>query len=212
MYRIVVNGEEQPGENACQTWGELLERLDGACAAEGRLVTAIRLDGVELPAFRGPEAGGQSLSRVAVVEAEAVRPRDLVVSTLDEAAAGVASLRQAAAHIGASFRGYDVSDANHELVGFAEMLGTLVSVTSTVSQIVAVSLDDLPGESAGSASSLIDGLVGYLDALIDAQQCGDWITVADIVEYDIGPALERWPLLLERLRVAAGCSVSSAIA
>jgi hypothetical protein len=63
-----------------------------------------------------------------------------------------------------------------------------------------------------TGSGLITGMTSHVDALIDAQRTGDWITVADIIEYDVGPALEQWPTLLEALRTVASHAAAPATA
>ena len=35
-----------------------------------------------------------------------------------------------------------------------------------------------------------------MDSLLTAQQSQDWITVADILQYDVEPALRRWEAVL----------------
>lgn len=201
MYRILWNGSERVGGNAHESWGDLLVWLDETATAEKRLLTAIRLDGVDLPAFRGPEAAAQPLSQVALVEVEAVRPQDLVATSLEEADVAVGSLRREADRIGGAFRGYDVSAAQQDLVGFAETLGTLVTVTGVLSQAVGAALSEVAC-GAETGSGLIQAMTRNVEGLIDAQRSADWITVADIIEYDIGPALDQWPSILGALRAA----------
>jgi hypothetical protein len=40
----------------------------------------------------------------------------------------------------------------------------------------------------------------HLEQLVLAQEQGDWITVADVLQYDIGPSLTRLAPVLESLR------------
>ena len=46
------------GEFRPETWGDLLERLDRTLVADGRVVTAVRFDGVDQPSFRDAELAG----------------------------------------------------------------------------------------------------------------------------------------------------------
>jgi hypothetical protein len=199
MYEIFVNDERQPAENAPKTWGNLLRAVDASCGARGQVVTAVRFDGVEQPAFRETALDSRDLDALATIEVEAVRPADLLLSTIDQAVRAVDTLQRAAERIGASFRGFDVSKANEELADLAGSLGSVVTIASTLSQAIQVNLADLPCD-GGNASAMVDELLAHADALITAQEVGDWISVADIVEYDVAPCLRRWPAVFEALR------------
>jgi hypothetical protein len=199
MYEIFVNDERQPTANDAKTWGNLLRAVDASCAARGQVVTVVRFDGVEQPAFRDAVLDPYDLGALATIEIEAVRPTDLLLSTIDQAVRAVDTLQQAAERIGAGFRGFDISKANEELADLAGSLGSVVTIASTVSQAIQVNLAELPCD-GGNASAMVDELLAHADALITAQELGDWITVADIVEYDVAPCLRRWPAVFEALR------------
>lgn len=202
MYRLVLNGAERAGEEACQTWGQLLERLDAECAAHGWLVAGVRLDGVDVPAFREPAALGRALAEVAGVEVEAFSPRDLVASGIEDATRAALELAGEAESIGASFRGYEVANANDRLSALAGGLGTFVSLADALSQATGVGLEQVAVD-GGSAAQVVGELLGHIEGLLEAQRAGDWITVADILEYDVAPALHRFPGLFGVLCAAA---------
>jgi len=44
----------------------------------------------------------------------------------------------------------------------------------------------------GSLNDYIGSLATVLDTLIAAQESEDWVTVADILEYDLEPSIQRW--------------------
>jgi hypothetical protein len=199
MPRILVNGLEQTPGPACQHWGDLLEHLDGVVAGGGQVLTAVRFDGVDEPTFRDPAGARRSICGLQVIEAESLRPRDLLENSLNEAIGAARTLAEGAGRVGGAFRGFDVSIANQDLVDLAQGLGTLVAIIQTLSQALGVALDSLVCE-FGTANNMIEELSGHADALIEAQQAGDWITVADVIEYDVAPALQRWPSLFEGLR------------
>ena len=56
---------------------------------------------------------------------------------------------------------------------------------------------DSPWQNTGkSVYQVVHELVGVLDALLSAQASEDWVTVADILEYDLEPAIHRWAAVL----------------
>jgi hypothetical protein len=199
MARVLVNGGAEDSGHPAKTWGELLEALDRRCETRGEVMTVVRCDGVDQPTFRDASFGGQPLPGFELVEVEAVKPRELLLSTLDEAALALDALASAAQRLGVAYRGFDVSAANRELAEFAQSLVSLVVITNTVASAVSADLAQV-GEGGRSSVNVIDELSTQTEALISAQRVGDWISVADTIEYDIGLTLGRWPAVLASLR------------
>jgi hypothetical protein len=106
--------------------------------------------------------------------------------------------------VGEAFRGFEVARANEDLQELAQGIGTLVSIAQALGQAVGVPLDTV-GSRGKTAGEMIAGLSSQTNELIQARESGDWITVADIIEYDLAPLLQEWPGVLEALREAAGC-------
>ena len=52
----------------------------------------------------------------------------------------------------------------------------------------------------GPAMPLLRALDAQLSPLLEAQQAGDWITVADILEYDVAPLMPRFEAVIDSLR------------
>ena len=55
---------------------------------------------------------------------------------------------------------------------------------------------------------LLRALDAQLTPLLEAQRAGDWITVADILEYDIAPLMPRFDAVLDSLRCIVGSANS----
>ncbi len=199
MYRIVLNGAAVSSQAPCKTWGQLLEWLDARCGEQGLLVTEVRLDGVEWPAFRDPASASQSLEDAAIVDIDAVPPGELLASTLDQAIDAALGLEEAAERIGTALRGIEIHQANCELAEFAETLRTLATIANTVAGALGITLEQVSVDGRAGAR-LVEELAGYAETVIAAQAQQDWITVADSIEYDVAPALAQWPTLFVALR------------
>jgi hypothetical protein len=190
MTRVLVNNEPQNVDTGLKTWGELLAWVDGRWAGEGQLVTAARLDGVDEPSFRDPAQSARALSEWAVVEVEVATPASLVSESLQEALDGLRSLRQYAVAVGHRFRGTDMALANRGLGELSQGLQTLVGLIDALGSAIGVRLDALEWEGR-STSALLDDLGETLGNLGAAQAAEDWVTVADILEFDLEPALAQ---------------------
>ena len=200
MAIVLLNGDVTGVEYPGNTWGELLEVLDKQRGASGDVVTGVRLDGADIPAFRTPQALSHTLDASAEVFIETARPADLISQTLDEAEAATPVLAEAAVALGSSYRGPDVSAANRALPEFAESLGTLIVITSTVAQGAGVDLS-VVGDGQLSAMQMINNLIARIDVLLAAQRAGNWTQVAAVVD-EIAATLRRWPLVLQAVRQA----------
>jgi len=209
MAIVLVNGDVTGVVHPVKTWGELLDLLDTQRAVSEDVVTGVRLDGVDTPAFRSPEIRARELSADAEVFVETARPSDLILDTLEEAETAAGTIVQAALCLGGSFRGKDVAGANLALTEFGESLGSLVVVTSAVAQAAGVGMAAL-GDGRTSAVEMINNLIGHAETLLNAQKANDWSRVADVIEYDIAGTVRRWPLVLKGIRQAAPRLVKTA--
>jgi hypothetical protein len=190
MPRVLVNNEPQDLDEGLKTWGELLAWVDHRVAAGGQLVTAARLDGVDEPSFRDPAQAVRSLSDWAVVEVDVATPASLVTESLQEALDGLASLRQYTVTVAQRFRGTDLGLANRGLGELSQGLQTLVGLIEALSGATGVGIDHFEWEGRPN-SGLLQSLAQPLAPLADAQRGNDWVTVADILEFDLEPALAQ---------------------
>lgn len=209
MAIVMVNGDVTGAVYPANSWGELLEALDTQRALCDEVVTAVRLNGVDEPAFRSAPVLAQPLADDAEVFVETTRPEALIRETLDEAETVSATILEAAQCLGGSFRGKDVAGANRALPEFADSLGSLIVVTSAVAQGAEVSMHDI-GDGRVSAVEMINHLIAHTERLVAAQKARDWATVADVIEYDIAGSVRRWPLVLKAIRLNARLLVKTA--
>ena len=201
MAIVLLNGDVTGVEYSANTWGELLEVLDEQRGASGDVVTGVRLDGSDVPAFRTPHALSHALNASAEVCIETTRPADLISQTLNEAEAATPALVEAAVALGGMYRGQDVSAANRALPELGESLGTLIVITSTAAQGAGVDLS-VVGDGRQSAMQMINSLIAHADVFLAAQRAGNWTQVADVID-EIAATLRRWPLVLQAIRQAA---------
>ncbi|MDE3155859.1 MAG: hypothetical protein KGN76_12195 [Acidobacteriota bacterium] len=199
MPRLVLNDEDYSLEKQPESWGELLEFFERDASTRGEVVTAVRFDGVEEPTFRGRAVVERPLGEVELVEVETATPGDLIDEALAQGASAIASLVQATGRTGEAFRGADLVGANQQLAELGEAIRSLISILNTGAVALGVSLDRMEWNGRPVSMQLSE-LVGQLESIIDAQQAHDWLTVADILEYDFQPALSTWGPVFHALR------------
>lgn len=188
MPRLLVNDEVQILGNAHETWEELLAWADRFSAERGLLVTAIRLDGVDRPSFRKVALSDRRLRAAAVIEIEASTPASLLTESLNEALSGVAGLRTHARDVACHFRDSRLASASTGLAELTQGLGTLVTLVDAVSAAMGISIERVTLDGR-AAVSLIEELEQPLAELTEAQKQRNWVAMADILEFDLEPAI-----------------------
>lgn len=198
MPKILLDGSELPVTSA-PTWGDALTVVDGRLAGTGRIVTDVRFDGLDEPAFREPATLEQGLADVLLVEVATGTPAALMDRCLEEAIAAIPPLAAVALAVGEAFRRAEHEAASGGLIELAEGLSSLVGIVGAAGLAFHVDLQHLRcGDQM--AATVVNELGSYLDALVTAQEVGDWITVADVLQFDVEPALKRLAPVLESLR------------
>jgi hypothetical protein len=199
MTKILIDGVERQGEHANAQWAALLASVDRDLEAKGRIVIAVTIDGVDVPAFRDAAMGAQVVA-ASVVAVRSGTESDLMTQCVQEASDGVETLRAAAAAVGAAFRRHDLAVAHDGLRQVAGGLSTLIAVLQAVALAGRVNLQG----GVSQAVTLLNELSSNVEAVIAAQGNQDWLTVADVLEYDIEPALKRWHSLFSAIETAEG--------
>jgi hypothetical protein len=195
MLQVFLNDVPQKFHSTPSTWGDLLDTLDEQAANDGVVLSAARFDGVDQPSFRDPHVTGRTLSSVTRVDVETAVPTAFLRECLLDAIEGLEEAAKAAQMFGALYRGHDLS-AGHE--GLARLSADLQSLTMLVGVLEGPLQIDLSKISTDgvTASEEVHQLGAIVDSLVAAQESVDWLTVADVLEYDLEPAIRRWVKVL----------------
>jgi hypothetical protein len=201
MRRVSVNGIQQPFENLPDYWGKLLERIDRDADLRGEVVTAVRFDDVEQPAFREEALCACPLAELDSIEVETTARRALIDDALAHGVISCQALATAARDARALFRAGDAAAACRTLVEFGEGIRSLVVLVGAVAAACGTAFDS--AETKGrSVSDDVHALIRQLEDVVAAQQADDWLTVADILEYEFEAGLEGWRARFSALRFA----------
>lgn len=201
MQRLIVNGIERPLENPPEYWGNLLEWVEQDATARAEVVTAVRFNDVDQPAFRHAALGQCPLTELESIEVETASKRELVVDALAHGVISADALTIAARDTSEMFRRGEAAAANQRLAEFGDGIRSLVVLVGVVSAACGTTIDQLNVNNR-PVSSDVNDLIGHLEDVVAAQQARDWLTVADILEYEFEPALASWRSLFDGLRSA----------
>ena len=198
MPQVYVNDIAQELIPNPATWGELLDMLDLLAEDEGTILSAARFDGVEEPAFREPAVIKRPLSTVGRVDVQTALPNAFLRECLLEAIPSLADAASSVTALAATYRRGDLAWGHEGLTQLSGDLGALTTLVGMLDGPIGIDLTALSGETATPAEQM-ESLWTTLDAMVAAQASEDWLTVADVLEYDLEPAIRRWADRLTRV-------------
>jgi hypothetical protein len=183
-----------------KTWGQLLTVVDAAAASAGRMVTAVRFDGVAQPSYRHPHTTARALAHMARIHVETGTHDDLVQPAIEAAIAGLHAIDRSVGPLAAAFRAGDDA-ASGDLAEFLIALQSLTALTKTLADASGVDLEPIDN---GAGTGVLEAIGVALERLLAAQQNEDAKGTADALEQEVGPALRAWQrLFVVGLRYAA---------
>jgi hypothetical protein len=207
MMEIFVNDVPHALPQTPQTWGELLANLDDHAADAGLLLTTARFDGVEEPSFRDPEVTARRLASVNRVDVETAAPAAFLRECLIESIEPMKQAAHMATELSAIFRGHDLASGHEGLTALAVELRGLASLVAMLGGPLRIDLSAISTDGTTAAQQM-EILSAAVDSVVAAQESEDWLTVADVLEYDLEPSIRQWVKLLGVLAGALSASAA----
>jgi hypothetical protein len=201
MAECLVNDIPETLDFRPDTWGELLDTLDRRLAADHRVVTAVRFDGVDQPSFRQPFIAAIRLGQVARVEVEADDAVGLLLEALDAATDSLPDLVAGVSQTAAALR-TDAPDAQGQLASLVTALQSLMALTVAAGTAADISFGAAPGADA-AVTTACARIEAALSTLVARQTAGDRRAVADALDHHLAPAIAGWTDILTPIRMRA---------
>lgn len=201
MAECLVNDMPETLDFRPDTWGELLGGLDRRLAADRRVVTAVRFDGVDQPSFRRRDLAGLALDRVARIEVEADDAVALLRAAVDAASDSLPDLVAGVSQTAAALRS-DAHDAYGQLGSLVTALQSLVALTVAAGTAADLSFGADPAVDAGVTGACAR-IESALSAVVARQTDGDRRAVADALDQHLAPAVAGWTDVLTPIRMRA---------
>lgn len=170
----------------------MLGAVEPRLATESRIVTAVRVNGVEEPAFRDPTVLERTLHEEDAVDMDSSTAGELAVSALTDAIGLMPSLCEAAGQLAPHLRTSTAPAAASDLGPLAEGLTLLVALVQAADGWASAGAI----EHAPWLGEDLVTIAGVIDALEAAQRAEDWIAVADGLEFELVPAVQAWRAVL----------------
>ena len=189
MLSCVIDGQVKSFNlNGADSLSVMLEGLNSDLAKGGRFIASLRVNGEEVAG--NAEEAGRRLDGIDSIEITTESPVCLVGKLLDEGQHYIDGLRaymlQVAGDYSAGSERADGSftEAVQGLQWFVQMTDFIESTLNLDFQKLL--LNGRP------VAEYVKSLNGILQEIVTAQEEGDPIMLADLLEYDLAPHLEQW--------------------
>lgn len=129
-------------------------------------------------------------------------PEDVVATFYAEASAAMDQLSQQVSQLAERFRQHAIADARAGLAAITGELRQFALMVDVLRGPLAIPPERLE-QNGQSIDDQMAAIAAHLESLIAAQDQEDWVTVADVLDLDLGPALRGWGPLLRGLAATA---------
>jgi hypothetical protein len=175
--------------------GDILQDIREKRFAETEFISSISINGEEVGAEKLAGLENRPLSGITSIEIKTDNPRDIslrVLSNMSEFLEHLITLINQSAD---KFRLDDESEANKHFIGCVEGLQTFVSVLDKIKNLNKLDFSAITYEST-PVSEKQERLLKVFNSLHNTQKIKDWISIADLLEYELSPLISDWKQIL----------------
>ncbi|HEB72855.1 MAG TPA: hypothetical protein ENI77_09570 [Nitrospirae bacterium] len=143
--------------------------------------------------------GGTPISEIRTVSFNTVKnPAEKVVDLLKRMSEYLEGFSAGVGEVADQFRVGSPEDANRILVQAIEGIGAFIELLSSVRLVTGSELSDLSYENK-SLGEREEMLLDITKKMQTSQKEKDWVTVADLLEYELGPLMTEWKEMIPLL-------------
>jgi len=189
MLSCVIDGQVKSFNlNGADSLSAMLEGLNSDLAKGGRFIASLRVNGEEVAG--NSEEASRRLDGIDSVEITTESPLCLVGKILDEGQNYIDGLRAYLMQVAGDFSaGRDGADGS--FTEAVQGLQWFVQMTDFIECTLNLDFQKLL-LNGSPVAEYVKSLNGILQEIVTAQEEGDPIMLADLLEYDLAPHLEQW--------------------
>jgi hypothetical protein len=189
---ITLNGKTITCEiHDQQTFSQLLKAIeDTIIAQQSQVLTRIVLNGKELSEEDETDFKNFPANRIQSLELHSREPHELALESLEDAVQIIPQVCQALQSVLQKFDQQNLKQGYQELLTVIDGLAWFFTIYTPTESLFQKQLSDseLPG--------CVKSLSGYLPEILDAYEKKDQTSLADLLEYEVLPHLEKIEELL----------------
>jgi len=160
---------------------------------EGRIVTDVLVNGEPFSEIYPHQAEDVEASDIESVEIVTVATAEMAVNITRELYKVITLMDHGARRVADLFRKADDGEA-------LEVYQDLMDVTRDFLGMVGVLRDEFSLKRSRQFNEAADDLSSLFSEMLEVIEGEDWILLADLLEYEFTPAVERWKKIIAQLR------------
>jgi hypothetical protein len=189
---LIVNDTRMNPPSEAVTWGDLLDWVETQYLKSGQCITRVAFEGSEEIHYRKPAVCGQDIQGIGSIHIESGEFDAVVRESFSELQGELQAALASTRDIIQSFENRD------EEVAYVQLAQLLDSV-----RIFYMLFSEDLGWADSSEQERIQQtavLENAIKQLITAQENRFWVSVCDVLEYELTPVLEAWLSTVEKTR------------
>lgn len=196
------------GWSGAATLGDVMARAEAVCAASGRVVVGLAVDGASLDMSAREAWGDRALEPALALAIATVPLRDLLVSTLDELREHFPVMTDRLQVAAASAQ---TGREGQAMTALAEVMDLWMACLSVVGDAGAALGADLAAVPVGTErlSDRLARLQAAVAPLDEALRRKDLVLVGDLCAYELPPLVPQWEETVLALRALAAAPAAS---
>ncbi|MBC8204062.1 hypothetical protein ISS30_00435 [bacterium] len=201
MFDFKIDGSPEALTLGDETiFGEVMEKLSDRMKAEGKVITNIMVNEQSL------SGGGQvdfyhfPLTKVETLELRTADPYKLANDALDSTYEHLLILQRVALETAEMFRMGDDIRANENYSQLVDGLRWLVKAVAALTGMLNIDIEEEFSGGKSIKHYQDEMLVPIFDQMYEVQKEEDWVGLADVLEYELVEALQKWEQMLPVFR------------
>ena len=167
-----------------------------------RVLSEVKVDGLTYSEKKSQDAAFLERRAINRLDLVTIPAAALAEVLLDSGPGHLRVLIEAASKMADEFRLNDEAEANEKFVVFLQAMQDFFSFLGQALDVLAIPMSRVNVEGL-SAQERLQALTDVLTAMSQRQDEGDWILLADTIEYELMPVLNDWLVILTRVKGAA---------
>jgi hypothetical protein len=196
---VTINDQKISVPGELSTWGDLLDWIETGYLKAGQCITHVYLGGTETYNYRDRMICNQDLHLIKRVDVFSGDFDQVVHESLAELCRELDNAVEGSKEIIRQFESRNEAEAYNRLGQLLECIRIFFTIFS----------EDLgwaePADAEISQKEFSAALERALTQLIGAQEKRHWVSICDVLEYEITPLLESWQKMVARTREHIHC-------
>lgn len=196
---IKINNESKVvNVKDCRTLKEVLELILEEAAPADSVLSHVVLNGLELTEEQQCHPEFVPVEDIRALEVFVTTAREISIESIKITSAQLLEVVVETKKTAEFFRYNDEAEANRRLVLLIEIFEKFVSLLDLLKRALDLDFDAITTEDK-SLADLHLGMTSTLNNILRAQQNRDWISVADLLEFELAPILITWSRIIPTL-------------